>query len=281
VLTSREYPPDDLAELQRRRRESRMLHVRPGFLGAGAVAGALLGLSRGARVERQLTLLHPLAGALIGAAIGLALSGPEVSSALREMPRTMKQLAVVQFFTWLGLFCMWMFFGLATAQQVFRATDPRSDAFDRGVAFGGESFAVYSLVCLLVAFALPRLAERSSRKAVHGAALACGAAGLLATGFVHDPWAWKATMVGVGIAWASILALPYAMLAGALPAGRVGVYMGIFNFFIVIPEILASLALRPVVGRIFGNDPVKVVMLGGASLLLAALAVAFVDDPER
>ncbi len=113
---------------------------------------------------------------------------------------------------------------------------------------------------------------------MHAFALACGALGLLSTGFIHTPLWWQATMLGVGIAWASILSIPYAILAGVLPAARVGVYMGIFNFFIVIPEILASLTLQPVVRQVFGNDPVKVVMLGGACLLVAALAMLFVDD---
>lgn len=194
------------------------------------------------------------------------------------MPRRMKQLAVVQFFSWLGLFCMWMFFGLATAQQVFGASDPQTPEFDRGTAYGGETFAIYSIVCFLVAFALPAAARATSRKTVHATALLLGAAGLIATGFIHDPTLWKLTMVGVGVAWASILSIPYAMLAGALPAARIGVYMGIFNFFIVIPEILASLTLQPIVRQLFDNDPVKVVMLGGASMLVAALATLFVSD---
>jgi maltose/moltooligosaccharide transporter len=109
--------------------------------------------------------------------------------------------------------------------------------------------------------------------------LLLGGVGLLSAGAIHDPLLWKATMLGVGVAWASILSMPYAILSGALPAARMGVYMGIFNFFIVIPEILASLTLQPVVRQVFGNDPVKVVMLGGASLLVAALATLFVDDP--
>ncbi|MGQ0646427.1 MAG: MFS transporter [Gemmatimonadaceae bacterium] len=278
VLTTREYPPDDLAEFNRRKRERKAFHFQPSLVGGGAVLGALFGASRGALVDQQLGLVQPLVGALIGAALGVALSGPEVSSALRDMPRTMRQLAVVQFFTWLGLFCMWMFFGLASAQQIFGATDPLTADFDRGTAFGGQTFAIYSIVCLLVAFALPPLARATSRKTVHSVALGCGAAGLLATGFIHDPTLWKVTMVGVGVAWASILSMPYAMLSGAIPAARVGVFMGIFNFFIVIPEIIASLTLQPIVGRLFDNDPVKVVMLGGASLALAALATLFVSD---
>jgi maltose/moltooligosaccharide transporter len=190
----------------------------------------------------------------------------------------MKQLAVVQFFTWLGLFCMWMFFSLATAQQIFHTTDAQSPAFDQGTAFGGRTFAWYSIVCFLVAFILPVMAKATSRKAVHSLALVAGGVSLLATGFIHDRMLWQCTMIGVGIAWASILAMPYAILSGALPAERMGVYMGIFNFFIVIPEILASIALEPIVKNIFGNDPVKVVMLGGASMLIAALMTTRVKD---
>ena len=121
----------------------------------------------------------------------------------------------------------------------------------------------------------------TSRKTVHSLALIAGGLSLIATGFLKGPEAktlWQCTMIGVGLAWASILSMPYAILSGALPAKRMGVYMGIFNFFIVIPEILASLALEPVVKQAFGNDPVKVVMMGGASLLVAALMTQFVKD---
>ena len=279
VFMSKEYPPDDWVEFERRKREHRGFRVQPSFLLVGGILGAVLGVSRGMLVDHHLTALHVLVGGGLGCLIGAVLSGPEVSAAVREMPVTMKQLAVVQFFTWLGLFCMWMFFGLATAQQIFGTTDPKSELFDRGNALGGQTFAIYSIVCFLVAFALPVLAGKIGRKTVHSLALLCGGVSLLATGVIHDAGLWKLTMLGVGVAWASILSMPYAMLSGALPAGRIGVYMGIFNFFIVIPEILASLALQPVVKQLFDNDPVKVVMLGGGSLLLAALATQFVTEP--
>jgi maltose/moltooligosaccharide transporter len=278
VLTSKEYPPENLEEFRRQQKQHGGLQIQPTFLITGLLAGALVGALRGALVDHHLTLWHLLAGGGIGAAIGMVLSGPNVSSAIKEMPATMRQLAVVQFFTWLGLFCMWMFFGLATAQQIFHTTDPRSAEFDQGTAFGGRTFAWYSIVCFAVAFVLPVVARVTSRKLVHGVALMLGGLSLLATGFIHDRTLWQLTMVGVGIAWASILAMPYAMLAGALPAARIGVYMGIFNFFIVIPEILASVALEPIVKNVFGNDPVKVVMLGGASMLVAAIMVARVRD---
>jgi maltose/moltooligosaccharide transporter len=281
VMTSKEYPPEDMEAFRRKQKAHKSFHIEPKFLTIGATAGALLGVSRGLLVDHNLTVWHVLAGLVVGGAIGTVLSGPEVGAALREMPQTMKRLAVVQFFTWMGLFCMWMFFTLATAQQVFGTTDRHSSAFDEGTAFGGATFAWYSIVCFLVAFVLPPLAKMTNRRVVHSIALVAGGLSLLATGFIHDRLLWQCTMVGVGFAWASILSMPYAMLSGALPAARMGVYMGIFNFFIVIPEILASLALGPVVKQFFGNDPVKVVMMGGASLLIAALLTQWVNEPAE
>jgi maltose/moltooligosaccharide transporter len=281
VLTSKEYPPEDMEAFRREKASHKTFHLNAKFLLIGAVAGLLLGVARGHLVEHALTIWHMVIGGGIGAIIGLVLSGPEVGSAIAEMPKTMKQLAVVQFFTWLGLFCMWMFFGLATAQQIFGTLDAKSPEFDAGTLFGGQTFAWYSIVCFLVAFALPPLAKKTSRKTVHSLALIAGGLCLIATGFLKGPEAkllWQCTMIGVGIAWASILSMPYAILSGALPAGRMGVYMGIFNFFIVIPEILASLALEPVVKQLFENDPVKVVMMGGASMLIAAVMTQFVKD---
>ena len=276
VVTTPEFPPEDMAEFLRRKREHPRYKLQPNYVLGGALLGLFFGVSRGALVDGALGLWQPLGGAFIGAVIGAVLSGPEVSAALREMPVTMKRLAVVQFFTWLGLFCMWMMFSLATAQQVFGTLDAKSPAFDQGTLFGGQTFAWYSIVCFLVAFLLAPLAARIGRRQVHALALVLGGLSLFATGFIHDRTLWQCTMIGVGIAWASILSMPYAMLSSALPAARMGVYMGIFNFFIVLPEILASLTLEPVVKQVFHNDPVKVVMLGGASMLVASVAIVWV-----
>jgi maltose/moltooligosaccharide transporter len=215
----------------------------------------------------------------------------EIWESIQEMPATMRQLAVVQLFTWLGLFCMWLFFVPATARHVFGATDPQSPAYTQGIEWGGFAFAFYSITCFIVALALPKLAAVTSRKAVHAGALVCGAVGLLSVYLIHDRYLLIASMVGVGIAWASILSMPYAILSTALPAHRMGVYMGVFNFFIVIPEIIASLAFGPLIRTVFGADnpnaPLYVVMLGGVCLLTAAACVGFVQDvggrdvPER
>ncbi len=276
VVTTPEFPPEDMAEFLRRKREHPRYKLQPNYVLGGALLGLFFGVSRGALVDGALGLWQPLGGAFIGAVIGAVLSGPEVSAALREMPVTLTRLAVVQFFTWLGLFCMWMMFSLATAQQVFGTLDAKSPAFDQGTLFGGQTFAWYSIVCFLVAFLLAPLAARIGRRQVHALALVLGGLSLFATGFIHDRTLWQCTMIGVGIAWASILSMPYAMLSSALPAARMGVYMGIFNFFIVLPEILASLTLEPVVKQVFHNDPVKVVMLGGASMLVASVAIVWV-----
>ncbi len=202
----------------------------------------------------------------------------EIPEAVRQMPETMKQLALVQIFTWLGLFCMWMFFGLATAYHVFRAPSANCELFDRGTEWAGWCFAIYSLVCFLVAFLLPRLADLTSRKTVHGISLFLGGLSLLSVYFIRDPAMLQVTMIGVGIAWASVLAMPYAILAGAVPADRTGVYMGVFNFFIVIPEIIASITFQPLVKNVFHNNPLYVVMMGGVSLLIASLLVLRVQD---
>ena len=202
----------------------------------------------------------------------------EIPAAVKDMPTTMKQLAVVQIFTWLGLFCMWMFFGLTCAYHVFKAPGPQSELFDRGTEWAGWCFAIYSIVCFMVAFALPRAAAVTSRKTVHGLALAAGGLSLIAVYFIQDPLLLQLTMIGVGIAWASVLAIPYAILSAAVPANRTGVYMGVFNFFIVIPEIIASLGFKPLVENVFHNQPVYVVVMGGVCLIIASLCVLAVDD---
>jgi maltose/moltooligosaccharide transporter len=213
---------------------------------------------------------------------GWAAGFSEIITALREMPATMRQLAPVQICTWLGLFCMWLFYVPAVARHVFGAVDAKSEAYTHGVEWGGFAMSFMNITCFAVAFLLPKLAVVTSRKIVHTLCLICGAIGLLSVYSISNPWMLVLSMVGVGIAWASILSMPYAILSGALPAARMGVYMGVFNFFIVIPEITQALTFGPLIRGIFGEDnprsPLYVVLVGGCFMLLAALLVARVKD---
>src|SRR5262245_21243678 len=213
---------------------------------------------------------------------GLAAGFAEIITAVREMPRTMRQLAPVQISTWLGLFCMWLFWGPAVARHVFGAFDPKSEAYTHGIEWSGFAMSFMNITCFAVAFLLPKLTAATSRKTVHALCLICGALGLLSVYMISNPWLLVLSMVGVGIAWASILSMPYAILSGALPAARMGVYMGVFNFFIVIPEITQALTFGPLIRGIFGKDnphsALYVVLIGGCCMLLAALLVTRVED---
>jgi len=202
----------------------------------------------------------------------------EIASSLAEMPATMKQLAVVQFFTWFALPCMWQFFGIAVARHVFNAPDEKSPLFAAGTEWGGLCFAVYNVVCFVVAFLLPSWAKATSRKTVHMIALLCGGIGLISVYFIGSKWMLFASMAGVGIAWASILSMPYVMLSTAVPPARMGVYMGVFNLFIVIPQIVMSLIVPNIFNNVLGGDPRNAVVLGGISMLIAAVTVLGVRD---
>ncbi len=203
----------------------------------------------------------------------------EILGGFVTMPPLMRRLAVVQFFTWLGLFCMWIYFSPAIARKIFGG-EPGTPAYQEGVEWAGLCFSVYNGVAFLFAFGLIALVNRFSARSVHAVCLICGGLGLLATGVWTDKYGLIVSMVGVGVAWASILALPYALLANVVPPNRMGFFMGVFNYFIVLPQILAATLLGPVVDGLFGGAALPVVMLGGASLLVAAAMLAFVKPQE-
>ncbi|HTQ56670.1 MAG TPA: MFS transporter [Bryobacteraceae bacterium] len=209
---------------------------------------------------------------------GLGENVREILESIAQMPQTMRQLAWVQIATWLGLFCMWLYFPVAVAHNVFGADDPHSLLYTEGIAWGGYCFAMYSAVCFVWSFALPALAGRLGRKATHSLCLLCGAAGLLSVALIHNKWLLFGSMTGVGIAWASTLAMPYAILAGSLPAEKTGIYMGIFNFFIVTPEIIASLGFGWVMAHLLGNNRLLAVVAGGAFFVVAAALMQRVRD---
>ncbi len=225
ILTTREYPPEDMEEFRRRKAASK----------------------------------------------GIATQAREIFAAIGHMPATMRQLAWVQVFTWLGLFCMWLYFPVAVPRNVMGAPDTASPVYAEGVAWVGICFAFYSFVCFVFSFAIPWVAARLGNRLTHTFCLLCGAAGLISVAGIQDKYLLLLSMTGVGIAWASILSVPYAILSGSLPPEKTGIYMGIFNFFIVLPEIVAALGLGFVMQYLFMGNRLAAVVAGGVSLLLAAV----------
>jgi maltose/moltooligosaccharide transporter len=196
------------------------------------------------------------------------------------MPGVMRQLAVVQFLSWFALFAMWIYTTAAVTSHHFGTTDTASAAYNEGANWVGVLFAAYNGFAAAAALLIPKLAASIGRRRAHLACLWCGGLGLASIGWVDDPKLLLVSMVGVGIAWASILSLPYAILSGAVPAKKMGVYMGIFNFFIVIPQILAASVLGILVRVLFAGESVDALLLGGGFLFLAGLATLRVDDRE-
>jgi maltose/moltooligosaccharide transporter len=172
---------------------------------------------------------------------------------------------------------MWIYFAVAVARYVFGATDQHSAQFANGVQWGGVCFSVYNAVCFAFSFILIALSRKISPKVIHLVCLLCGGLGLISVAFIHNQYLLLLSMAGVGVAWASIVSMPYAMLSSALPAERMGVYMGIFNFFIVIPQIVASLGLGSIMKTLLGDNSMYAVMMGGASMMIAALLVLRVE----
>jgi maltose/moltooligosaccharide transporter len=194
----------------------------------------------------------------------------EILGGFRTMPKTMVQLAFVQFFTWVALFALWIYTGAAVAENVYGTVDAQSSAYQDAGNWTGVMFAVYSGVSAAAAFLLPVLARATSRKTCHAVCLAVGGLSLASVFFVHDKYALILPMLGIGLAWASVLTMPYSILAAVLPAGRMGYYMGLFNFFVVIPQVVSGLVLGWFTKHLFGNHAVYTLVLGGVSMLLAA-----------
>lgn len=299
VVSTREYPPAELAAFN----GSPVAQGPAGLSAARATrqylsAGAVLVFAGGAFCAAVAALswdwqLHVLGigsvafGLLQLAAATLQSMGRTrgvvygIVNDLFQMPRTMRQLAVVQFLSWFGLFAMWIYTTSAVTSRHYGTTDTASAAFNEGANWVGVLFAAYNGFAALAAIMLPFVAGRIGRRRTHLASLCLGGAGLIAFLVIDDPQVLMLAMVGVGIAWASILSLPYAMLAGAVPAAKMGVYMGIFNFFIVIPQILAASVLGVLVRVLFDGQSVYALATGGVLMVLAGLATLRVDDREE
>jgi len=198
-----------------------------------------------------------------------------------NMPRAMKQLAWVQFFSWFALFSMWIYTTQAVTGHVFGTSDTTSVLYNDAADWVTVMFTVYNGVAAAVAFLLPVLARRTSNKFTHLLALCAGGIGLISIYFLSDKTGLLLAMVGVGIAWASILSIPYAMLSGSLPSNKMGYYMGVFNFFIVIPQIVAATILGFLVKEFFGNEPIYALLIGGFSMILAGILTLRVQTQRK
>lgn len=195
----------------------------------------------------------------------------ETWDSLRNMPEAMKKLAWVQIFTWIGLFCMWIYYSVAVAHHVFGATDPHSPLYDKGVAAASSSMLVYQTVSMFFALAIPFISRRVGKVTLHTTGLLLAGVGLLSVWFIRDPnWLWL-PMIGVGLGWGTILSMPYAILVEHIPQERYGMYMGLFNMFIVLPEIISSLGLGWIMQNVFHNNHMLAIALGGACMLFAAI----------
>ena len=299
VTRSKEYSPEELASFEDKSRspeeKERFTRSIPSarFLRSGIIwslAGALIiVLILLFKLEKELYILGAgIAGfgllQIITAAFtkgGHKNGLTEILTDLRNMPQTMGQLAIVQFFSWLALFSMWIYTTSAVTSHVYGTNDPTSAAYNNGADWVGVMFAVYNGFAALFAFLLPVLAKFTSRKITHAIALVAGGIGLASIILVKNPDLLIIPFIGIGLAWASILSMPYAILTGSLPQQKMGTYMGIFNFFIVIPQIMAATILGFLTTHLFGGKAIFALVFGGASMIAAAVSVLFVNDVDE
>ena len=202
----------------------------------------------------------------------------EIVTGIGSMPKTMLQLAVVQFFTWLAFFSMWIYTSPGVAQNAYGTTDTTSKDYQDAGDWVGVMFMVYNGVSALAAFLLPLIAAKTSRRMTHLVCLVIGGMGLIGIYLIKSPGLLLLPMVAIGLAWASTLTMPYAILAGSLPARKMGFYMGVFNFFIVIPQIVAAAILGFFVNNVFNNQSIYALFVGGVSMIIAGFLNLIVKD---
>ena len=299
TLRSREYPPEELMAFDDAQPPSPAGYsinpareLRKG-LGWSVAGLGSIGLVAAFGFDPQLYLL--CAGALLwgiaqwthgrrmrgremrGGTSGVGTPGAgmfaTIMNDLATMPLAMRRLAPVQFFSWLALFSMWIYTTAAVAQVHFGASDPYSEAFNRGANWVGVLFAAYSGFAALAAIVIPLMVRRLGLRVTHLVNVWLGGAGLLSFLVISDPHWLLLSMVGVGFAWASIVSLPYALLSDSLPARKMGLYMGVFNFFIVIPQLVAASVLGLLLRVLFGGAPLYALALGGVALIVAGVLV--------
>jgi maltose/moltooligosaccharide transporter len=287
IVSTREYPPEALSAFDDARGEATATGAGEGLRARGAVwfavGAAMAALVYFRNIDKQLYLL---AGMLI--AYGVLLIGvslmrtqnmlKEIVFDMHAMPLRMRQLAVVQFFSWFALFAMWIYTTAGVTEVHFGTKDTTSAAYNDGANWVGVLFAAYNGFAALAAIVIAWMTKRIGLCRCHLLNLCLGGAGLISFLLIRDPHWLLLSMVGVGFAWASILSLPYALLADSLPAQKMGVYMGIFNFFIVIPQLLAASVLGFLLKTFFGGAPINALLIGGVSLIVAGLCTLRVRE---
>jgi maltose/moltooligosaccharide transporter len=236
--------------------------------------------------------LYVLSGGIIAAGLLSVISGwmqqsgrtengfVAIINDFQDMPTTMKQLAIVQFFSWFPLFAMWIYTTAGVTSHIYGTNDTTSQLYNDGADWVSVCFGVYNLVAAIVAFGLPILAKQTSRRVTHMICLILGGVGLLSVYFITNPTLLIVSMVGIGIAWASILSMPYAMLTGSIPGAKMGYYMGVFNYFIVIPQLIAATILGFLVSYFFDGSAIYALVIGGISMILAGVLCLRVDDKD-
>jgi maltose/moltooligosaccharide transporter len=212
---------------------------------------------------------------------GLVIAIKEITKGIFSMPKTMAQLAVVQFFTWVGFYCMWLYSTPAIAQNAYGTIDTTTRAYQDAGDWVGVMFTVYSGVSAVAAFLLPLLAKKIGRKYTHLICLIIGGVGLFALVYIKSPNILLLPMIAVGIAWASTLTMPYAILAGALPPAKMGFYMGVFNFFIVIPQLIASFVMGFVIKDLFHDQAIYALVIGGICMAIGGICNVIVVDKDE
>jgi maltose/moltooligosaccharide transporter len=289
TLRSREYPPQELMSFDDATPAGSVASFDPRREGRKGISWSLAGFAAVLmiaffRLDPQLYLV--CAGALLwGAAQWLHGRGMRagmfatIMGDLASMPVVMRRLAPVQFFSWLALFSMWIYTTAAVAQVHFGSSDPHSEAFNRGANWVGVLFAAYNGFAALAAAVIPLMVRRLGLRLSHVVNVWLGAAALLSFALIRDPHWLLLSMLGMGFAWASILSLPYALLSDSLPAQKMGLYMGVFNFFIVIPQLVAASVLGFLLRTLFGGAPLYALLLGGVSFVVAGLLVLRVPRP--
>jgi maltose/moltooligosaccharide transporter len=202
---------------------------------------------------------------------------------LSDMPATMAQLGIVQFFSWFALFSMWVFTTPAIAAHIYHlpASDTSSQSYSDASDWVGKMFAVYNAVSAIYALSLPSIVKKLNRKKTHAFSLTMGGIGLISIFFIHDRHLLFLSMIGVGLAWGSILAMPYAILSSSIPARKIGVYMGLFNFFITAPQIVNGIFGSLIVKHFFNGQAIYSLIMGGGFMILAAISVLFVQDGKK